>query len=350
MVELLRAGGRAVARCAWCAALVWCVALALPLTAHAQEATPEELAAARSLFQEGRERFAAGDAAGAADRFRRALSIRPSPAIHYNLAIALERMGELVEAHEHAQAILRALPDGDTLRAQAATLAADLASRFAHLVIALEGELPASFELRLDDRSIASAVIGVAIPVDPGPHRVRLIVRDVETTADVEVASGQRATATLTVPDPPAEPVIAPPVITPLPPPVIAPIAPPPIAPVPPPVVSSPVRPLIVPIAPTTTLAEPTPTATRERASTSAATTTTARSRALEPAMVDPSPAAEGWSPDWWWWLAAGGALIAGVLIDTLPDTAHNGVFDGVDVIPVVFYAGTALFAILGFL
>ena len=74
-------------------------------TVHATEL--EQSAAARALFQEGLAFAQEEKFEEAADRFRRAHALRPTPTISYNLAAALSRTGNVVESSELLRHVLR---------------------------------------------------------------------------------------------------------------------------------------------------------------------------------------------------------------------------------------------------
>jgi hypothetical protein len=77
------------------------LALALALStapARADVPTPEEIAKARDLFMEGSKLAEAGDWEGARDRFDRSLKLKYSALTLYNLGIAQQETGHLVDA------------------------------------------------------------------------------------------------------------------------------------------------------------------------------------------------------------------------------------------------------------
>jgi tetratricopeptide (TPR) repeat protein len=162
---------RAIAIAAATAALV--AVLGAGAHASAQD-DPERSALARSLFQEGVELARAERFEEAADRFRRAYEIRPAPAIAFNLASALTRLGRLVESTELLQQALRA-PD-------------------------LQPDLRSAVELQL--REITPRVGRLTVPIDPGAHVV-LALRDGDEVAreDVAVAEGAPVEVTLAIPE-----------------------------------------------------------------------------------------------------------------------------------------------------
>lgn len=152
-----------------------------PTATPPAEASAEALEAARRLFFEG---YAAGQRGAweAAHRaFARAFAIRGSPAVRFNLALAARSTGRLVEALEHFRAFLRETPEGaDLERRETARAEIERTSaRVARLRVDVVGDDPRAF--LLDGRAQPIALLGVDIPVDPGPH-----------TVDVEGVAGDR--------------------------------------------------------------------------------------------------------------------------------------------------------------
>lgn len=154
-------------------------------------------ASARALFEEGVKLADAGQWNDAAERFQRALSLRDSQVIRYNLAAALVELGRVVEASEMLRQVQRGAGDDPELRTQAEQQLALANSRLARLTIRVEGELGGR-EVSLDGRTLSSALVGVAIPVDPGSHAVKLLAGDTELDAQsVQLPDGASTAITL---------------------------------------------------------------------------------------------------------------------------------------------------------
>lgn len=143
--------------------------------------TAEALEAARALFFEGYAAGQQGQWEAAYARFSRALAIRSSPAIRFNLALAARNTGRLVEALDQFRAFLRETPEGTDgeRRGAAQTEVEQITARVARLRVEVTGDEVRAF--LLDGRAQSVALLGVDIPVDPGPH-----------TVDVEGAAGDR--------------------------------------------------------------------------------------------------------------------------------------------------------------
>lgn len=141
----------------------------------------EALEAARALFFEGYAAGQQGQWETAYARFSRAMAIRSSPALRFNLALAARNTGRLVEALDQFRAFLRETPEGaDAARREAAQAEIEQATaRVARLRVEVRGDEVRSFQL--DGRAQSAALLGVDIPVDPGPH-----------TVDIEGVAGDR--------------------------------------------------------------------------------------------------------------------------------------------------------------
>jgi hypothetical protein len=171
---------------------------------------PARSASARALFEEGVAHADHDDWGPAADAFRRALSLRDSQVIRYNLASALVELGKLVEASELLHAV-QADPQVDAgLKQQAVEKLAEVKPRIARLSIQVEAALP-TLVVELDDVALALAQLDVALTVDPGEHVVRERLDGVLIDEQrVQLIEGGSGLVTLHAPAPKPEPVAAP--------------------------------------------------------------------------------------------------------------------------------------------
>lgn len=191
-------------------AVAWLLVLA-PAAALAQPSAQDAriTAAARALFQEGIAFGDAGDWSSALDRFERALALRDSPVVRFNLAQSCTHLGRLVEGSEHAVRVAQH-PQADAgVRQAAEELRAWIAARLARLTVRL-GEVPDDASATLDGRAIPASLVGVAMPVDPGPHEVTLVVGG-RAVASEELVLAEGETRELTLDRPPEPPTPAPP-------------------------------------------------------------------------------------------------------------------------------------------
>jgi len=177
--------------------------MALTLAVAVRPAAAQDVhatSAARALFQEGLRFVDAGDWAAARDRFQRALVLRPSPLIRFNLATSCAHVGRLVQAMELFEQVRRDGRAPADARAASARELAVLRPRLGRLVVHVRGA-PAGATVRVDGRVLPSALVGVAAPADPGPHTADA-QRDggSVTHGTADVPAGGTAELTLEVP------------------------------------------------------------------------------------------------------------------------------------------------------
>lgn len=188
-------GGRRAAR-------VLAAALALASVASAARATPpdastrapapsaSELLAARELFAQAIADEKRGEYAAALEKLRRVVTVKATPSVHFHLAYCHEHLGELVlalGAYDAAEREATRERNEDVLRLVRATVPA-LRARVPTLALDVTPK-PAGFVVRLDGRPLASGVLGVPVPVDPGSHVVEAEAPGHEpTSARVELA------------------------------------------------------------------------------------------------------------------------------------------------------------------
>jgi hypothetical protein len=186
--------------------LVWG---SLCMRAHAQSDDPARAASARALFEEGVALSDKGQWLDAADRFRRALTLRDSQVIRFNLATALMETGQLVEASELLRQVERDADAERKLRDDARFHLASAQSRIARLTVTATG-MHEGVTLLVDDRPLDPVLIGVAMPADPGPHRVRAVRAGVELAAsELTLGNADDQIVALELPDPVATPAEA---------------------------------------------------------------------------------------------------------------------------------------------
>ena len=146
---------------------------------------PTRDASARAMFEEGVLFVEAGDFVQAEDRFRRALALRESPVIVYNLASTLVERGKVVEAVELLRKLSRDPHVDEEMRQSATDLQTQASARIGRLRVTVEGGA-AEDVVTLDRQPLMAAQLGVDIPVDPGSHELQ--VRRGETVVDTQTA------------------------------------------------------------------------------------------------------------------------------------------------------------------
>ncbi len=154
-----------------------------PAPACAQGTTTADLDRARTLYNQGLEQEAAGQWAGALATFEDVARIKMTPQVRYHVARCKEHLGRLNEAlggyrlaeHE-ARATEKALDVLPEIEAALETLEA----RIPKLIVE-RGEGTDAATLELDGVVLGHAQIGKPVHVDPGPHRVRVVLPDRRT-------------------------------------------------------------------------------------------------------------------------------------------------------------------------
>lgn len=157
-------------------ALVLGAALAAPAIAFAQ-ATPEELAAARQLFNEGKELEKQKSYEGAIEKFKKVAGVKMTPQVRFHIALCEENLGHLVEAiNGFALAAEEARRAGSTateVAENAPKRAEALRGRVPTLRLDVTGKVITS-KILLDGAPVAASQLGVAMPIDPGEHAVEV--------------------------------------------------------------------------------------------------------------------------------------------------------------------------------
>lgn len=172
-------------------------ALALLVLVSNGAAAQDDTERARALFTEGLELADRGEWQEAAVKFRATLRLRQSPAVVYNLAVALEHTGAFAEASELLETVIEDPTAERAMVRDARRLHRSIQPRLARVTIQLESDL-AGATIRIGDEEVAGDRIGQPIPVDPGTHAVVLMrgSRVVERQ-QVSVVEGASETVTL---------------------------------------------------------------------------------------------------------------------------------------------------------
>jgi hypothetical protein len=197
----------------------------LPGRSRADQSEAVRSAAARTAFEEGMKQADAQAWGDAAALFQRALALRDSPVIRFNLAAALSELGRYVEASETLRGIEIDERAATDLRERARAKREGLGPKLAFITVRVEG---ASNVVRvmLDEHTLEPALFGVPAPLDPGGHRLRLFVDDAEEAAeqqDFTLLEGESRESVLHAPVKAASaPVALPAVVVPPPPLLVA--------------------------------------------------------------------------------------------------------------------------------
>jgi hypothetical protein len=158
------------------------IAIALALgavapAALADEPSPEELAAARALFNEGKDDEKRNKWQDAIEKFKKVAAVKMTPQVRFHLALCEENLGHLVSAINGFELA------GEEAR-KAGKSAADVAENAPPRAEALRKRVPAlklhptgrllRSRILLDGSAVAAALLDTDIPVDPGTHVVEV--------------------------------------------------------------------------------------------------------------------------------------------------------------------------------
>jgi hypothetical protein len=190
-------------------------ALVLAVLLVAGAARGDDAATADALFREGRAALARGDYEEATRRFAESERLQPAPGTRLNLATAESHTGRLSSAWEHARASRDELPPTDERRAVAQKLFEELDLRVPRLTLRSVGALPPGARIFLDGTELREGSLGVALPLDPGLHRVLITaperldlpilvtLRETQHEA-LEIRLGEPAQRAIPAPPPPS--------------------------------------------------------------------------------------------------------------------------------------------------
>jgi hypothetical protein len=137
-------------------------------------AQPRDAAAAEALFRQGREASEAGDHRTACEKFKESNRLDPAVGTVFNIADCEEKLGRLATAWTLFQEVAQRLPTNDDRHAIAKSRASALEPRLPRLTVKLGGDVPPGTLVERDGVELGAASLDTALPVDPGPHSVRV--------------------------------------------------------------------------------------------------------------------------------------------------------------------------------
>lgn len=164
----------------WASSLVLLISLAIVCPTHAQG--PQQTALARTLFEEGVLLADEGDWVGAADRFGRAYTLKPTPGIAFNWASALVELDKLIEAEDLLRKIVREPAADAQIKRQSEQMLESIEKNLARVRVRVVGDDDQLTSLLVDGTVWPRAAWNVTSPINPGRHALVLKVGDVETT------------------------------------------------------------------------------------------------------------------------------------------------------------------------
>jgi hypothetical protein len=162
-----------------CCLLSWLVLVAWPLEVAAlpvaRTASPADRAAAQALFDEGRQLMTEGRTAEACPRFEESQRLDSGLGTQYHLADCYESVGRLASAHTlFLEVAAQAEALGQKRREQLARERAEaLLPKLPKLRIDVPHAAAKELQIERDGSVVGRPQWGLAVPVDPGVHRVR---------------------------------------------------------------------------------------------------------------------------------------------------------------------------------
>jgi hypothetical protein len=166
--------------------------LTLVASAGAARADGRDPVAAEALFEAGRQAMQRADYAAACPRFAESQRLDPAAGTLINLADCEEHLGHLATAWEAWQEAVTLLPLDDNRRPGAKRRAAQIEQKVPHLTIKLAADAPPDTRVLRDALELGAASLGIALPVDPGPHAVRATAAGhEESTTKVTLGEGE---------------------------------------------------------------------------------------------------------------------------------------------------------------
>jgi serine/threonine-protein kinase len=150
------------------------VGIACAASAAAQDGMTK--ATAEALFADGRRLMASGDYVAACPKFAASQKLDPGIGTTLNLADCYEKLGRVASAWaEFRSAASGARAAGATEREQLATeRARSLEARLSYLTITAPAR-SAGLQIARDGAPIDPALLGTAIPIDPGAHTIEAV-------------------------------------------------------------------------------------------------------------------------------------------------------------------------------
>jgi hypothetical protein len=140
-----------------------------------ETASPAEIVAARELFRLGTEDADAGRFTDGLEKFKRVAAVKETAAVRFNIARceeALGRTGGALADFELAAREGRDDPKAQDVARLAGERANALRPQVPRLTVVGPSPIPDGLTVSVDGGKLASATLGVGLPLDPGSHVV----------------------------------------------------------------------------------------------------------------------------------------------------------------------------------
>ncbi len=196
------------------ASLVLGSGLLAPCIAHADGDEANETAAARQLAVDGVKLAQADQCPDAVDKLERAEKLKHSTIVLRYLGECQVKVGRWVEGSESLRKLLReplpenASPALEQAYDSAANTLRDVKPRIPSMRVVVNAPREAELKLKVDGKDVATTVLGVALPTDPGDHQVEVFAPGyLKASSSVKLAPGASATVALELKRDPNAPV-----------------------------------------------------------------------------------------------------------------------------------------------
>jgi len=152
-------------------------------------------ASAQLLFERGRAALDRGEVDAACEMLDESYRLDPAVGTLFNLAACEERQGKIASAWLHLREGIGQISASDERLKPADARARALEARLPRLVVRLVAGAPAGTRVTRDGVELSSVSLGLALPVNPGAHRVVAVADGrAPSETDVRIAEGETRT------------------------------------------------------------------------------------------------------------------------------------------------------------
>lgn len=148
---------------------------ALVVCAARADAQSRDAAAADALFREARALMKSGDHKAACPKLLESHKLDPAAGTAINLGDCWERVGRLADALQAYRDALELMKPGDTRVAPVKAQIAVVEKRVPTLSVRLAPGAPEGARVKRDTLDLGEGSLGVALPVNPGPHWIVIV-------------------------------------------------------------------------------------------------------------------------------------------------------------------------------